>query len=335
MELLLNEQTKRDLYRYLRSSHGPLILYGKKGRGQIAAAKMIAEKLLLGKYPSLEEHPDYYEVTPENGMIRIGQIALLHQWCRYAKADEKKVILILNAELMNVNSQNSLLKLLEDGTESHTVIMVSSHPLLETIQSRCQAILFQKPSKQQIKDYLNKIAPQLDDQEKNTLKLLADGSYETIQELVPPYAPKRKTECQTDDSPVHPRNSEQTKKADFLSWMQVYFQSLCTFEKGREILESLHAIQEKDHKYIYDVLKEEDALMVFLEANLSYFSNTLYGKIGAIEMEPHTKLTADKFHINELCNIIERISNGICQLKRKKFTRNNFFQILQAITGGK
>jgi DNA polymerase III, gamma/tau subunits len=310
MDIILHEHTEHELKNYLLSAYGPLILYGRRGMGQEEAARQIA-KTLLGipsQYRSLETHPDYYEMHPEDGMIRIGQMEKLHGWCRYASISApQKVILIFSAGLMNINAQNSLLKLLEDGSSCHIIIMVSQKPLLKTIQSRCRTIFFQEPPPEQTESFLCQAAPSLKGRPKKALGIIADGRCGLIPELL--------------------------EKPDFLNFMGEYFETLAHFKERREILETLHAVREKDSRYIYDVLGADGDMELFLTSNLSLFANALYEKPGSAEA--YSKHIADTYNTKELINIINAFSDGLCQMEQKKFSRAGFFRILQTMIGGK
>jgi DNA polymerase-3 subunit delta' len=55
-----------------------------------------------------------------------------------------KVVVVDEADRMNINSQNRFLKTLEEPSADSVIILVSAHPnvLLPTIRSRCQALSF-------------------------------------------------------------------------------------------------------------------------------------------------------------------------------------------------
>lgn len=311
MKTALHEQTKQDLMNYMASSHGPLILYGRHGMGQEEIAEKIAKKLLgnMEYCRSLDAHPDYYEIRPENGMIRIGQMEQLKEWCCYKTADAtKKVILIYKAEQMNPNAQNSMLKLLEDGTDSHIIIMMSERPLLETIHSRCQTIYFQKIPQEQMESMLTETCPQIEMQEQKMLGLLADGRNGLLQELL--------------------------QKKHSLAWAQPYLDTLTEFTERKELLETLHAIREKDSKYIYDILKEEGNLALFLELNLSMFDNALRIQAGILPPNIYAGHLARQYKTEEIINILKSFACGLSHFHLGRFTRNDFFRILQTLIGG-
>lgn len=91
-------------------------------------------------------HPDVHLLTPEGSEIKIDQV-------RQAQADlslkafegRRKVLIVDDAETMNVASANAFLKTLEEPPGESVIILVSAMPqgLLATIRSRCQTIAFQ------------------------------------------------------------------------------------------------------------------------------------------------------------------------------------------------
>ena len=64
----------------------------------------------------------------------------------------RKVFVVSEAEKLNVNSQNALLKILEEPPEFCFIILLCTHPerLLPTIKSRCQIIRFGPVSEEKI-----------------------------------------------------------------------------------------------------------------------------------------------------------------------------------------
>lgn len=312
MELVLNENTAEEIRSYLlQKDHGPLILFGDKGMGQGRVAENVARELLnLGENETLDVHPDFYSVYPDKGMIRIGQIEKLNEWCSYAQVEaKKKVILIYDAGLMNVNAQNALLKLLEDGNSNHIVILVTEHSLIDTIKSRCQIVVFQKPSEEQVKMVIDSLNPQMDNHVKEVACLLADGHIELLRGILSNNA--------------------------FLQKMVSYISCLKNFSERKEILGEINGIREKDKSYMYDYLKDrEDELKLFLKCNVTLFCNALYAKAGICNAGYCTEHIAGAYSIEELTNIVNRFVEGIYGLEQKKFTRNDFFRIYQTILGG-
>ena len=88
-----------------------------------------------------------------------------------------KVVIVVDADLMNPNSQNRFLKTLEEPSADSVIILVSAHPeaLLPTVRSRCQALAFGPLSTDQVSTYLmNRCS--LDEQRARVLAAMAQGS---------------------------------------------------------------------------------------------------------------------------------------------------------------
>ena len=157
--------------------HG-IIINGPKGIGKEIFAKELASELLLNKNTLLQDcdlldannHPDYF-------ILQKDKILLHHITFRKTKWDEEKgqrnindflgitpsiainkVALILNAQTMNNECQNALLKNLEEPAPNSYIIMVTdrSNVLLETIYSRCQIFNIPNLSSKEMNTWLSK-----------------------------------------------------------------------------------------------------------------------------------------------------------------------------------
>ena len=157
--------------------HG-IIINGSKGIGKEIFAKELASELLLNKNTLLQDcdlldannHPDYF-------ILQKDKILLHHITFRKTKWDEEKgqrnindflgitpsiainkVALILNAQTMNNECQNALLKNLEEPAPNTYIIMVTdrSNVLLETIYSRCQIFNIPNLSSKEMNAWLSK-----------------------------------------------------------------------------------------------------------------------------------------------------------------------------------
>ena len=157
--------------------HG-IIINGPKGIGKEIFAKELASELLLNKNTLLQDcdllnannHPDYF-------ILQKDKILLHHITFRKTKWDEEKgqrnindflgitpsiainkVALILNAQTMNNECQNALLKNLEEPAPNTYIIIVTdrSNVLLETIYSRCQIFNIPNLSSKEMNVWLSK-----------------------------------------------------------------------------------------------------------------------------------------------------------------------------------
>lgn len=109
-------------------------------------------------------HPDLLWIEPEEAgkAIPVDRIRAVGEFMALkSQYGGRQVVLINPAEAMNRFAANSLLKTLEEPTDDAVLILVSSQPslLLPTIRSRCQQVLFQRPSAAAGEAWL---APQID-----------------------------------------------------------------------------------------------------------------------------------------------------------------------------
>lgn len=90
-------------------------------------------------------HPDFFLIEPEKGLIKKGEIESLIKSVITAPFESKRKIFIINdSHTMNPEGKNALLKTLEEPPSYINIILISSSAnyLLPTILSRCQIIKF-------------------------------------------------------------------------------------------------------------------------------------------------------------------------------------------------
>jgi DNA polymerase-3 subunit delta' len=90
-------------------------------------------------------HPDVLMIEPEGQFIKVADIKELQERLRFLPLEgARRVVIMDDAERMNVTSANSLLKTLEEPTPSNIFVLVSSRPHLlpMTILSRCHRLRF-------------------------------------------------------------------------------------------------------------------------------------------------------------------------------------------------
>jgi DNA polymerase-3 subunit delta' len=123
---------------------------------------------------------------PKANEIRINSIRELRREASLsAFAEGWKVFLLLEADRMNDEASNALLKTLEEPTPKTVVILTTSkrERLLPTILSRCQAVRFDSLSSEEIRDALvaRHSAPQEDAE---LVAVLANGSFTQALDLL-------------------------------------------------------------------------------------------------------------------------------------------------------
>lgn len=146
------------------------IFEGQEGLGKRSVAGVFAKTLLCeekGLEPcnscnschkfDIKNHPDFKELYPEKDIIKKSQVDDLIKFINSSPFEsEKKLIIIDEADLMNKEGQNALLKSLEEPPKYIHIILVTSDSqnLLPTIHSRGQSIRFYPIETQRIEDYL-------------------------------------------------------------------------------------------------------------------------------------------------------------------------------------
>lgn len=128
----------------------------------------------------LKSKDKYHKVViPKANEIRISSIRQIKKEIYFTgKAGKKKIFIISKADLMNIQSSNSLLKILEEPPGDSIIILTTSrlNSLLPTIIGRCQKIKFDSISKIQIKNYLKKKIIPISDKEADFYAELSEGS---------------------------------------------------------------------------------------------------------------------------------------------------------------
>lgn len=104
-----------------------------------------------------KDHPDVVEIEPDGQSIKVDQIrALQSELAKSGFESAKKFVIIHQAEKMNSNSANSLLKFLEEPPANFMIILETQSlgKILPTIRSRCQTIHFQALSTERLQSRL-------------------------------------------------------------------------------------------------------------------------------------------------------------------------------------
>ena len=109
------------------------------------------------------DHPDVGMVVAPKRVLLVEQMRLIEREANYRPYEGKaRVFLIEDAHKLNEQSENALLKVLEEPPHTSHIVLLTSRPgmLLPTIHSRCQMIRFSPVSPPEIETYLlqNKFA---------------------------------------------------------------------------------------------------------------------------------------------------------------------------------
>src|SRR5215471_6301381 len=105
------------------------------------------------------EHPDVviYHKNPDGQFIKIDQMREMAAEAQFKPFEGKRRVMIVDeADRLNIRAANAILKALEEPPESSLIILVTSRPysLLDTIRSRCQVLSFAPLSPAELESHL-------------------------------------------------------------------------------------------------------------------------------------------------------------------------------------
>jgi DNA polymerase-3 subunit delta' len=172
------------------------LLHGPPGVGKRTAALAFAGAL-LGDERRVEArtHPDLYVLEPLGEMIRIDDVRALRRdlHMRPYEAD-RRVYLVLDADRMNEDAADALLKDLEEPPPYAVVVLVASElgPLPPTILSRCQLVPFRRLSEPAVRGWIAERAPERSEEEVRSLARAAAGRLDRARRLLDAEAAARR-----------------------------------------------------------------------------------------------------------------------------------------------
>lgn len=169
-KIIGNDKVKTFLNKQIEDNHvlHSYLFVGIDGIGKTLFAREYAKKILCLNKEENEDciscikwkssnHPDFYEIEPENKTIKIEQIRKMQEKIAEKPiTSNRKVYLIIDSDTMTKEAQNCLLKTLEEPPEYTTIILTTSNEskLLNTIKSRCMKISFETIENEKIEEYL-------------------------------------------------------------------------------------------------------------------------------------------------------------------------------------
>jgi DNA polymerase-3 subunit delta' len=180
-------ELQKNLKALLESGHMPhaLIFSGAKGVGKRLLAGHFGCRLLCGPeegsmfapdgltfnkahelYPQIEAGacPDYLIIQPEEGKKSISVEQVRNTLSKLSmSSDGKRVVIIDDADTMNANSANALLKTLEEpGQGVHLILIVHNiSKMLPTIVSRCRHFRASTLKESEVETILKQELPKL------------------------------------------------------------------------------------------------------------------------------------------------------------------------------
>ncbi len=174
------------------------LFHGPRGVGKRAAAIAFASELLADRERVPRgSHPDLYVLEPVGDQIRIDAIRELHHDLHMRPFEaSRRVYLVVDADLMNEDAADALLKDLEEPPDyAVIVLLVAELPRLpETIRSRCQVVPFRRLSPRALEAVVAERCPDLPPEQRAAVARVAGGRLDRVARLLDPDAAARRAE---------------------------------------------------------------------------------------------------------------------------------------------
>jgi DNA polymerase-3 subunit delta' len=154
------------------------IFFGRKGIGKYKTIKEFIKKIYLNE---TNYHQKVFEINSDESLALIDDIRKLISQINLTnsnKISKKTFIIIDNAELLNFNSLNALLKTIEEPPQD-TVIVIITHNLKKlpkTIISRCMRLRFNDLNFNDFKKFCEENLNNLDEKKILELYKVSNGS---------------------------------------------------------------------------------------------------------------------------------------------------------------
>jgi DNA polymerase-3 subunit delta' len=162
----LNPEKSEEIVRSISNFSEPFIKYifplprGKNENDESGPLEKLSSddiQILQEELAKKKSNPYYRIILPRANIIKISSIRDIKKFLSFNYEDVLyRIILISDAHLMNEESQNALLKNLEEPPEGVIFILTTPYPgkLRETIRSRCWVVNFLPLPDKDIKDIL-------------------------------------------------------------------------------------------------------------------------------------------------------------------------------------
>lgn len=165
MAIVGHKREREELSRLLSRDGLSLSFSGKEGTGKkLVALSFLRELLGISESDDIRKNSDLFLIEKEDEMIKADDIrALINFSGIKSYLGGKKAVLIDNAENMNKNAQNALLKILEEPPKGEFIILITKdfEELLPTIRSRVTNIRFQDLKDEEMREIFPNITEEI------------------------------------------------------------------------------------------------------------------------------------------------------------------------------
>lgn len=297
-----NDDAFLNLDSYARSQNpGPLILSGKRGLGKRQAAMDVIAQFMGCDRNELYKDPDFFLLDRQQETIKVEDIQALLEKSSLAALKGKKFFLVCNAENMNVQAQNKLLKLLEDKNSTNVLIFLCNQDaLLETIKSRCNIISFTPLSIREITPYF--LEKGIAQEELMFASYLCDFCPHAIEDMCD-YYPVLLDTCK--------KLMQARRKEDFF--------------------QILHLIREKDPENFYET--HSGHYWVALQMFYYLFEQLLLQKLNISEAENSMdfKRLRELYSLPHIYQVCSMLTAHQKQWQNSSYSKNDFFDLIRSM----
>lgn len=165
MAIVGHKREREELSGLLSRDGLSLSFSGKEGTGKkLVALSFLRELLGISESDDIRKNPDLFLIEKEDEMIKADDIrAVINFSGIKSYLGGKKAVLIDNAENMNKNAQNALLKILEEPPKGEFIILITKdfEELLPTIRSRVTNIRFQDLKDEEMREIFPNITEEI------------------------------------------------------------------------------------------------------------------------------------------------------------------------------
>ena len=150
-------------------------------RFRLAAALLGDERRVATR-----SHPDLYLLEPLGEMIRIDDVRALRHDLHMRPFEGDRRVLVLDADRMNDEAADALLKDLEEPPPYAVIVLVAGElgPLPPTILSRCQLVPFRRLSERAVREWIAAQAPERSEEEVRVLSRASAGRLDEARRLL-------------------------------------------------------------------------------------------------------------------------------------------------------